>query len=150
MLELIELLDDEEYTVKIEAFNCLADVFKNCTKQDVDAVGIIEIVEGIYKQAIIKKPGTDFLCIIIEQSVKIIYTCDSIGVDVSALVQSVLNLFDSVMKTQEKATQQSLKEELGYQEDTQDENKGKKKTFLELLNSGDLNFGKMLDEQQQD
>jgi hypothetical protein len=55
------------------------------------------------------------------------------------------------MKTQEKATQQSLKEELGYQEDTQDENKGKKKqTFLELLNSGDLNFGKMLDEQQQD
>jgi hypothetical protein len=43
-----------------------------------------------------------------------------------------------------------LKEELGYQEDTQDENKGKKKTFLELLNSGDLNFGKMLDEQQQD
>lgn len=61
---------------------------------------------------------------------------------------SVLNLFDSCMKTQEKATQQSLKEELGYQEDTQDENKGKKKqTFLELLNSGALNFGKMLDEQ---
>jgi len=65
MIELIELLDDEESSVKIEAFNCLADVFKNCNKQDVDAVGIIKIVQSIFIQAIIKLPGPDFLSIII-------------------------------------------------------------------------------------
>lgn len=49
LVELKELLDDEEFSVKIEAFNSLADVFKNCSKEAVDAVGIVEIVEGIYK-----------------------------------------------------------------------------------------------------
>ena len=49
LVELKELLDDEESSVKIEAFNSLADVFKNCSKEEVDAVGIVEIIESIYK-----------------------------------------------------------------------------------------------------
>ena len=66
LLELKELLFDEEPLVKIEAFNVLADVFKNCQYEVIIKSQLVKVVCSIFEESSNKKMSIEFLAIIIE------------------------------------------------------------------------------------
>lgn len=57
------------------------------------------VIESIYKSAIIKPVTSDFKSIMIEQSVKIVYTLGLLDIEVDNLIVCVLDHFESCMKT---------------------------------------------------